>query len=123
MTLGEPDVLAINYDACNILRAGYVESGNNRSGYKTEGMGEDELVVLKGIADRVVHCHAKDINREKVCVPVGDGIVNIKGCVEHLKAIGYAGAVSVETEGGDDFDEVVALAAKSYAYLDRLIRG
>ena len=123
LTLGEPDVLGINYDACNILRAGYVESGNNKSGYKTEGRGEDELAVLKGIADRVVHCHAKDINAEKICVPVGDGIVNVKGCVEHLKAIGYQGGVSVETEGSDDFDQVVALAAKSYAYLDQLIRG
>ena len=123
MKLGEPGILGINYDACNILRAGYVESGNNKSGYKTEGMGEDELAVLKGIADRVVHCHAKDINAEKICVPVGDGMVNVKGCIEHLKSIGYTGAVSVETEGGDDFDEVVALAAKSYAYLDRLIRG
>ena len=37
--------------------------------------------------------------------------------------IGYTGAVSVETEGGDDFDEVVALAAKSYAYLNAKIKG
>lgn len=123
MSLGDPDVLGINYDACNIFRAGYVESGNNKSGYKTSGSGEDELFVLKGIADRVVHCHAKDINAEKVCVPVGDGVVNVKGCVEYLKEIGYAGVVSVETEGGDDFDEVVKLAAKSYAYLDALIRA
>ena len=123
MKLGDPDVLGINYDACNIFRAGYVESGNNKSGYKTSGNGEDELFVLKGIADRVVHCHAKDINAEKVCVPVGDGVVNVKGCVEHLKAIGYKGVISVETEGGDDFDEVVRLAAKSYAYLDAIIRA
>lgn len=39
-----------------------------------------------------------------------------------MKAIGYTGAVSVETEGGEDFDEVVALAAKSYAYLNAFIR-
>ena len=123
MALGDPDVLGINYDACNIFRAGYVESGNNKSGYKTSGGGEDELFVLKGISDRVVHCHAKDINEEKVCVPVGDGVVNVKGCVEHLKSVGYNGVVSVETEGGDDFDEVVALAAKSYAYLDAIIRA
>ncbi|MBO5270578.1 MAG: sugar phosphate isomerase/epimerase [Clostridia bacterium] len=123
MALGEPGVLGINYDACNIFRAGYVESGNNKSGYKTSGSGEDELAVLQGIADRVVHCHAKDINADKVCVPVGDGVVNVRGCVEYLKSIGYTGVVSVETEGCDDFDEVVALAAKSYAYLDALIRA
>ena len=123
MALGSPDVLAINYDACNIFRAGYVESGNNQSGYKTSGSGEDELYVLKGIADRVVHCHAKDINAEKVCVPVGDGIVNVKGCVEYLKSIGYNGVVSVETEGAEDFDAVVDLAAKSYQYLNSIIKG
>ena len=39
-----------------------------------------------------------------------------------MKAIGYTGAVSVETEDGEDFDEVVVLAAKSYTYLNALIR-
>ena len=123
MSLGSPDVLGINYDACNIFRAGYVESGNNKSGYKTEGNGEDEVGVLESVIDRVVHCHAKDINAEKACVAVGEGIVNVKGCVELLKKSGYDGVVSVETEGGDDFDEIVALAAKSYEYLNKLIRA
>ena len=123
MSIGTPDVLGINYDACNIFRAGYVESGNNKSGYKTEGNGENELTVLQGISDRVVHCHAKDINAEKTCVAVGDGIVNVKGCVDHLKTVGYNGVISVETEGGDDFDEIVALAAKSYAYLNNIIKA
>ncbi len=123
MALGDPTVLGINYDACNIFRAGYVESGNNKSGYKTSGNGENELDVLKAISDRVVHCHAKDINTEKKCVPVGSGIVNVKGCVEYLKSIGYAGVVSVETEGGDNFDEIVDLAKKSYDYLYGIIKG
>lgn len=123
MSIGTPDVLGINYDACNIFRAGYVESGNNKSGYKTEGNGENELTVLQSICDRVVHCHAKDINTEKKCVAVGDGIVNVKGCVDHLKNVGYNGVISVETEGGDDFDEIVALAAKSYAYLNNIIKA
>ena len=65
----------------------------------------------------------KDINNEKKCVPVGTGIVNVKGCVEHLKSIGYRGVVSVETEGADDFDSIVDLAAKSYQYLDSIIKG
>ncbi len=123
MKLAGPDVLGINYDACNIFRAGYVESGNGHSAYKTSGDGEGEVAVLREIADRVVHCHAKDINPERQCVAVGDGIVNVKGCVEHLKSIGYSGVVSVETEGGDDFDQVVALAAKSYQYLNELIKA
>ena len=123
LSIGDADVLGINYDACNIFRAGYVESGNNKSGYKTEGSGEDEVSVLRDVIDRVVHCHAKDINAEKKCVAVGDGIVNVKDCVELLKNSGYSGVVSVETEGGDDFDEIVALAAKSYAYLNGIIKA
>ena len=123
MALGDPDVLGINYDACNVFRAGYVESGNNKSGYKTSGNGENEVEVLKAISDRVVHCHAKDINEDKKCIAVGTGIVNVKGCIEHLKAIGYEGVVSVETEGGTDFDEIVDLAKKSYDYLNSIIKG
>ena len=123
LSIGDADVLGVNYDACNIFRAGYVESGNNKSGYKTEGNGEDEVGVLNAVVDRVFHCHAKDINAEKQCVAVGDGIVNVKGCVELLKNNGYGGVISVETEGGDDFDAIVALAARSYAYLNNIIKA
>lgn len=120
LTLGNPDVLAINYDACNIFRASYVESGNGKSGWMCAEGKEDELEVLQQISDRVVHCHAKDM-RDGKCVAVGSGIVNVKGCVEHLKSIGYNGVVSVETEGGDDFEQIVKLASDSYRYLNTLI--
>lgn len=123
MTLGEPGVLGINYDACNIFRASYVESGNGKSGWKCAEGKEDEVAVLKRIGDRVVHCHAKDLNAARECVAVGSGAVNVKGCVEYLKEIGYDGVVSVETEGGDDFDSIVKLAADSYKYLSGIING
>ncbi|MBQ9098699.1 MAG: sugar phosphate isomerase/epimerase [Clostridia bacterium] len=123
LSIASPDVLAINYDAANIFRSAYVESGNNKSGWQDGGRGENEVDVLKGVIDRVVHCHAKDLNAEKQCVPVGTGLVNVKGCVEVLQAANYQGVVSVETEGGDDFDQVVDLAAKSYAYLNAIIKG
>ena len=123
MAMGDPAHLAINYDACNIFRSGYVESGNGQSGWQGNEKGANETAVLAQVIDRVVHCHAKDINPERVCVAVGDGIVNVKGCVELLKQHGYSGVVSVETEGGDDFDQVVALAQKSYRYLDSIIKA
>lgn len=123
LSLGDADVLGVNYDACNVFRASYVESGNNQSGWACAEGKEDELEVLRGISDRVFHCHAKDINNEKKCVAVGDGVVNVKGCIDHLKSIGYQGVVSVETEGGGTFEEIVALAAKSYAYLNSMIKG
>lgn len=121
LSLGTPDVLGVNYDGCNIRRAGYVESGNNKSGWQSGETGADELSVLKEIADRVLHVHVKDIDTSSQCVAVGDGIVNIKGCIAHLKTTGYDGVLSVETEGGDDFDSVVALAAKSYHYLQEAL--
>ena len=122
MALGSSDVLGINYDACNVHRAGYVESGNNQSGWDSNSSAEDEVLVLKGIGDRVIHCHAKDyIMAEKRCVAIGTGEVRTKECVDYLKSIGYQGAVSLETEGGDDFDEVVKLATDSYRYLSNLI--
>lgn len=123
LALGDADVLGINYDACNIFRASYVESGNGQSGWKCAEGKEDELEVLRGVANRVIHCHAKDINGDKKCVALGEGVVNVAGCVKYLKSIGYDGVVSLETEGGDDFDEIVALAAKSYTYLNNLIKG
>ena len=123
LSIGTPDVLGINYDAANIFRSCYVESGNGKSGWSDGGKGENEVEVLKGVIDRVVHCHAKDLNAEKKCVPVGSGLVNVKGCVDVLKSANYRGVVSVETEGGDDFDEVCDLAAKSYAYLNAIIKG
>lgn len=123
MAMGEPSLLGINYDGCNVFRAGYVESGNGRSGYRGNETGEDEVTVLRSVADRVIHCHAKDINEQQHCVPVGDGIVNIKGVVQTLMQQGYNGVVSVETEGGGSFEEIVALAKKSYDALNTIIQS
>lgn len=123
MKLGDKACLGINYDGCNVFRAGYVESGNGQSGWQSNEKGSNEVDVLAGIADRVVHCHAKDINAQGECVAVGDGLVNVKGCIELLKKTGYQGVVSVETEGGDNFDEVVKLAQKSYQYLSNIINA
>ncbi|MBE6591118.1 MAG: sugar phosphate isomerase/epimerase [Ruminococcaceae bacterium] len=121
LSLGESGVLGINYDACNIFRAGYVESGNGMSGYKSSGSGENELEVLKGVLDRVVHYHAKDINGNKKCVALGEGLVQNADCIKLLKEISYNGVVSLETEGDNSFEDAVALATKSFNYLNDLI--
>ena len=122
MALGDPSILGINYDACNIFRASYVESGNGKSGWKCADGKENELEVLKRISGRVFHCHAKDINANGECVAVGSGMVDVKGCVEYLASVGYDGVISVETEGGDDFDQIVKLASDSYRYLNEIIK-
>lgn len=123
MDMGDPTCLGINYDGCNIFRAGYVESGNGQFGYQRNGHSEDEVDVLQNVIDRIIHCHAKDIDANRICVPVGDGLVNVNGIVQALKAANYNGVISVETEGGGSFEDIVALAKKSYEYLNRIINA
>lgn len=122
MAMGDPSCLAINYDGCNIFRAGYVESGKDDQ-YKGIAKGENEVKVLESVIDRVVHCHAKDINTKQICVPVGEGVVNVKGVVETLMKHNYDGVISVETEGGGSFENIVDLAKKSYDYLNSIIKA
>lgn len=122
MKLGSPETLGINYDAANIHRAAFVESGNNTSRWQKNECAEDELEVLKAVAGRVIHCHAKDIDdATRQCVAIGDGNVRVAECVKYLKSTGYGGVISLETEGADDFDGIVALAAKSYKRLTAMI--
>ena len=123
LSVGTPKTLGVNYDACNIFRSAYVESGSASSGWHVAKGKEDELEVLRAVTDRVVHCHAKDVNSQGKCVALGEGLVNVKGCIKHLIASGYQGVVSVETEGNDDFESAVALAKKSYDYLQALVKG
>ncbi len=121
LTLGSPDVLGVNYDGCNVFRGGYVESNNNESGYKNIDSDCDELEVLKLISDRVVHVHAKDINKNGDCVALGTGLVKVKECIQHLKHVGYDGVISLETEGNDEFDDALELARQSFVFLTRVI--
>lgn len=108
------DVLGVNYDPCNVFRASYVESGGV---WKDGGRGESESDVLKAVLPRVIHFHAKDIDKFKNCVALGEGLVDLDTCLDILKAGGYRGAVSLETEGGDDLDAAKALTKKSRDYL------
>ncbi len=121
LALAEPDVLGINYDGCNIRRAGFVETGNGKSGWAAGGAGEDELAVLRTVASRVIHCHVKDMDLAAgECVALGEGDVQVRACVQYLRSVGYDGVFSVETEGHDDFEFVVQLAKKSYDFLRNL---
>ena len=86
--------------------------------------GSDPVKMLKRLAGRVVHCHVKDIKRGKVIaghetgtpagVPIGDGDVDIKGCLGLLKKQGYSGCLSIEVNGTE-------AVRKSVAYLKPLI--
>ncbi len=123
MALSHSKMLGINYDAANIRRAGYVESGV--SGYKMKNAGNpdgtadmnDEVKVLKGVVNRVIHFHAKDLDKNMDCVALGKGIVKLKECIGVLRSAGYKGVLSLETEGGRSFEDTICLIRDSYKYL------
>ena len=118
MSISESPWLGINYDACNVFRAAYVESRKDHHVTVTVEGKEDELEALNRIVKRVVHFHAKDIRNNKIC-PLGEGDVNLKGCLEALKQTGYDGAVSLETEGDEDLETSKTFAEKGLRFLTR----
>ena len=64
---------------------------------------------------------SRDISPSGDCVTLGLGTVDVAGCIAVLKAHGYNGAVSLETEGGMSFEESLILATDSSRYLDALL--
>ena len=120
MSFTDSKWLGINYDACNIYRSGYLESKGDEFAFKKLDNAENELDVLKKVMDKVVHFHAKDY-KNNACAPLGTGEVMITECIEYLKAYGYTGAVSLETEGDEDFDTSCAFAEAGYKFLCALI--
>jgi sugar phosphate isomerase/epimerase len=65
--------------------------------------GVDADGAIEELAPHVVHVHLKDVRRagaHETC-PWGEGVVPIRQCVNVLRRLGYAGAISVEHEPYD----------------------
>jgi sugar phosphate isomerase/epimerase len=60
--------------------------------------------------------HVKDVVGAK-CVALGEGKVNIRGCLQVMKERGYSGVLSLETEGEFSADEGQKLIEASRKYL------
>jgi sugar phosphate isomerase/epimerase len=103
MGLSKSKWLGINYDTANVHHAG-----------------SDEVAVLEAIVDRVVHVHVKD-TVDKKCVALGQGEVNLRGCLKVLKRHGYQGVLSLETEGEFSADQVQPLIEASRAFLVKAV--
>ena len=117
MSISDSEYLGINYDPANIRRKGYVETKNGISAWKSIDNNESETDVLRKIISKVRHFHNKDLDENYNCLPLGKGMVDLKGCIAVLKDFGYKGAVSLETEGGMDFETTEKLALESYKFL------
>ena len=110
--------LGINYDTANVHRATYVETVDGAYKWVPFGKRQDEVATLKEVADRVVHVHVKDV-KGATCVALGEGSVNVRGCIDCLKSRGYAGVLSLETEGDGEIEDMQRLIVASRRYLMR----
>jgi len=107
LALTRSEKLAVNFDTGNVFLAG-----------------NDPVSTLRQVADRVKYVHVKDIGgallgeRGKVTgtpvgVAVGEGNVDIKGCVNVLRSAGYDGTYSIEAAEKD--------LAKSLSFLRKVV--
>lgn len=106
MNLSDSKYLAINFDTGNVTIAG-----------------NDALKTLKAVIDKVIHVHLKDVAKPDTLtgetgvtagMAIGDGDVDIKGCIDLLKKHNYNGCLSIECAG-------VEALKKSVEYLKPLI--
>jgi sugar phosphate isomerase/epimerase len=92
MSLSESERLGINFDTGNVTIAG-----------------NDAVQTLRQVVSHVVHVHLKDVKLDQhggghetgvtAGIAVGDGDVDIPGCIEVLRKNDYHGALSIECSG------------------------
>ncbi|UCB46927.1 MAG: sugar phosphate isomerase/epimerase [Spirochaetota bacterium] len=92
MSLSDSKRLAINFDTGNVTIAG-----------------NDAVETLKKVVKHVVHVHLKDVSSEQATdghetgvtagMAIGDGDVDIPGCIEVLKKNDYNGVLAIECSG------------------------
>ena len=91
MGLSDSPYLAINFDTGNV-----------------EIAGNDSVETLKRVIQHVKHVHVKDVVKEQAGAhetgvtaggPIGDGDVDIEGCLDVLRGAGYDGCLSIECAG------------------------
>jgi len=123
LKLADSDWIGINFDTANIHRGDYV--GTDRGGYEWKlgaKTSYSETELLSKIAKNVLHVHFKDvIGRDAVIL--GQGEINLAGCIILLQAAGYDGVLSYETEGMQEPDESQKMIIESKKYLENLLRS
>jgi len=120
MGLSDSKWLGINYDTANVHRVTYAKNAPGAFSFRIFGRRQNEVATLDAVADRVVHVHVKDVVGDR-CVPLGEGDVNILGCLRVLEKHHYAGVVSLETEGDLDVEQTQRLIETSRTYLVRAL--
>jgi sugar phosphate isomerase/epimerase len=122
INLVKNDWVGVNFDTANIHRGDYV--GTDRGGYEWKlgaKTSYSEIELLNKVVSKVRHTHIKDvIGRDAVVL--GEGEVDILGCLKVLKEAGYTGVLSYETEGMQDPEESQTMIVASRTYLKEALQ-
>jgi sugar phosphate isomerase/epimerase len=114
--------IGVNFDTANPHRGTYV--GTTRKGFEwklSEKSQANEVAVLTPVAHLVRHVHIKDVIG-KEAVALGKGEVNLKECLRILKANGYDGVLSYETEGNQTEKESHEMIAQSRKFMVEVLK-
>lgn len=81
--------------------------------------GSDPLQLIRQYYDRIPYVHLKDIDANKVFMPLGKGVIDLEGIIRFLLDQGYSGDWLVEVDGypGDPSEA----CETSYRYLKNLL--
>jgi sugar phosphate isomerase/epimerase len=113
--------IVVNFDTANIHRGDYIGTNSEKYEWKLGAQTSyDEVELLKKVAHQVEHVHIKDVVGRKA-VTLGEGEIDLMGCLEVLKKAGFAGVLSYETEGWEDADESEEMIKKSKQFLQEAL--
>ena len=108
------EALKVNFDTGNTLR-----------------MMEDPVAAARRLGPYTVATHTKDLDACRhvrpeewyffSSVPVGTGLIDMRGVVLALKESGYEGVLAVESDHHKDNQDEDKLVADSIAYLKQLL--
>lgn len=117
MSLVPSPWIGVNFDTANPHRADYVGTDHGGYRWRIKDLAKgDEVACLQSVADLVRHVHAKDVVGKRA-VTLGRGEIRLKELLRIMHAAGFAGVLSVETEGEDTPEETQEIIAESRAYL------
>jgi sugar phosphate isomerase/epimerase len=117
LSLVKSDWLAVNFDTANIHRGDYIGTDQSHFEWKLGARsGSSETELLNKVAARAKHVHFKDVVGRNAVV-LGEGEIDLIGCVKILKMAEFDGVLSYETEGWEDWAEAEKMIRESRKFM------
>lgn len=121
--LVDSEWLGVNFDTANIHRGNYI--GTDSEGYKWR-MGKvtsyDEVELIKKVAHRVKHVHFKDVIGLEP-VTLGQGEIDLMGCLRALNEVGSDAVLAYETEGCEDKEKAYEMIVESKKWVENALKN